>query len=141
MSFLLLFLCGLAGGSLGGMGLGGGTALIPLLTLVCGLEQRTAQGINLIVFIPMSAIALAVHAKSGLLVREGLLSLALPALLFSALFSLLAAYLPARALAKGFGVFLCVLACSAAKSCLRKKSWIKCEKFLRKGMDKPKKLW
>ena len=91
MSFLIFLLCGIAGGVLGGMGMGGGTLLIPLLTAVCGVKQTAAQGVNLLCFLPMSAVALAVHAKSGLLKKEGLAFLTVPALLFSALFSVAAA--------------------------------------------------
>lgn len=109
MSFLLLFLCGVAGGVLGGMGMGGGTALIPLLTIVCGLEQSAAQAINLLAFAPMAAVALSVHARNGLLVKQGLLSIILPAVAFSVLGALIAAHLPARILSKAFGVFLIVL--------------------------------
>ena len=109
MAFLVLALCGFAGGLLGGMGMGGGTALIPLLTLL-GVPQAAAQGVNLLAFLPMAALALGVHAKAGLLKGEGLLPLMLPALAFSALGSLLAAHLPSEALEKGFGVFLVVLA-------------------------------
>ena len=100
MAFLLLILCGFAGGLLGGMGMGGGTALIPLLTLF-GVGQAAAQGVNLLSFLPMAARALAVHAKAGLLRGRGLFPLVLPALRFSALGSLRAAYLPADALEKG----------------------------------------
>ena len=91
------------------MGMGGGTLLIPLLTTVCGVSQSAAQGINLLSFLPMSAVALSVHAKNGLLQKEGLAFLMLPALLFSALSALLAAYLPDGALQKGFGFFLIIL--------------------------------
>lgn len=122
MAFLVLFLCGVAGGVLGGMGMGGGTALIPLLTLF-GVDQAAAQGVNLVAFLPMAALALPVHAKSGLLKGEGLLPLALSALVSSALFSLLAAHLPGAALERGFGVFLIALALfrilSALKKCVR----------------------
>ncbi len=110
MSFLVYFLCGLAGGVLGGMGMGGGTALIPLLVLVCGVPQTAAQGVNLVAFLPMSLAALAVHAKNGFLETRGLWALVVPALLFSLLFSLLASVLPAAALRQGFGAFLVVLA-------------------------------
>ncbi len=109
MSFLVCFLCGVLGGILGGMGMGGGSALIPLLTLGLGVEQAAAQGINLLAFLPMSLFALSVHARQGLLERGGLVQIILPALLFSALFSLLASLLPARALKTGFGVFLIFL--------------------------------
>ena len=109
MSFLIFLLCGIAGGILGGMGMGGGTLLIPLLTTVCGVAQSAAQGINLLSFLPMSAVALSVHAKSGFLRKDGLAYLMVPALLFSALSSVLAAYLPDEALKTGFGLFLIIL--------------------------------
>lgn len=109
MAFWIFFLCGIAGGVLGGMGMGGGTALIPLLTILCGVEQSAAQGVNLLAFLPMAAIALTVHARNGLLQKDGLLFLVLPALLFSVLSSVFAAYLPSAALKKGFGVFLVIL--------------------------------
>ena len=109
MSFYLYLFCGAAGGLLGGMGMGGGTALIPLLTLFCGVEQRAAQGVNLLSFLPMSAAALFVHQRDGLLKREGAVSFALPALVTSFAFSLLAARLPSLVLRTGFGCFLMIL--------------------------------
>lgn len=109
MAFLVFLLCGVAGGVLGGMGMGGGTALIPLLTVACGVEQGVAQGVNLLSFLPMSLLALTVHAQNGLLQKQGLLPLIVPALLFSALSSLLAAVLPSKILKTGFGIFLVVL--------------------------------
>ena len=109
MSFLVYLVCGVCGGVLGGMGMGGGTALIPLLTIFCGVEQGAAQGANLISFLPMSALALTVHARNGLLRKEGIVWLIAPALLFSALFSVLAVWLPAAALRRGFGAFLVIL--------------------------------
>lgn len=92
------------------MGLGGGTALIPLLTLFCGVEQGVAQGVNLLAFLPMSAAALAVHARAGLLERGEALPYALSALLVSAASSFAAARLPSAVLRFGFGCFLTILA-------------------------------
>jgi len=89
--------------------MGGGTVLIPLLTIFCGVEQGAAQGVNLLSFLPMSFIALGVHAQNGLLQKQGLLPLIAPALVFSVLSSVLAAVLPAKILKSGFGVFLVVL--------------------------------
>ena len=120
MAFLVLFLCGIAGGILGGMGMGGGTVLIPLLTLF-GIGQAQAQGINLVCFLPMAAFALPVHVKSGLVREEGLLPLILSALALSALASLLAAHLPGGVLERAFGVFLIVLAFLRLRAAHRKK--------------------
>ena len=103
MAFLTLFLCGVVGGLLGGMGMGGGTALIPLLTLF-GVPQAAAQGVNLLSFLPTAAIALSIHAKNGLIRREGLLLFILPALACS---------VPARC-SRPF----CPLPCLSARSAL-----------------------
>ena len=119
MAFYLLFLCGVAGGLFGGMGMGGGTLLIPLLTLFLGIEQGVAQGVNLLSFLPMSLIALGVHAKAGRLEKQGILWIICPALLFSALGAFAAAYLPAAALRKGFGLFLVLLSAFPFSSVLK----------------------
>lgn len=109
MAFLVFAACGFLGGILGGMGMGGGTALIPLLTIFCGVAQNVAQGMNLLSFLPMSLLALGIHAKNGLLVKDKLAFIVVPALACSVLASLCAAFLPARALRSGFGLFLIAL--------------------------------
>ena len=109
MSFYLLVLCGFAGGVLGGMGMGGGTALIPLLTIFLGLPQTVAQGINLISFLPMSLLALSVHFKNGLLKGGGLKWIIPSAMIFAGGGALLAVVLPAVILRKTFAVFLIIL--------------------------------
>ena len=119
MSFHLYFLCGLLGGIFGGMGMGGGTLLIPLLTVLCGVDQTAAQGVNLLAFLPMSLIALSVHVKNGLVRREGVLPLVLPAACFSVLGALTASVLPPQLLRKGFGLFLTGLSVSQFSGAVR----------------------
>ncbi len=53
-------------GVLASMGLGGGFILVVWLTLFAGTEQRAAQGINVLFFLPIALIALIMHLKSGL---------------------------------------------------------------------------
>ncbi len=55
---------GFLSGIISGMGIGGGAVLIPALTLIQGISQRTAQGINLAYFIPTAIIAIFVHIKN-----------------------------------------------------------------------------
>lgn len=119
MSFYVYFLCGAAGGLLGGMGMGGGTALIPLLTLFCGVEQGVAQGVNLLSFLPMSLFALSVHKKQGLVRGKEALAVALPALLTSALFSFISDLIPPAPLKLSFGIFLIVLSLLRLRSAFR----------------------
>lgn len=51
-AWLTAFACGLGAGIVSAWGVGGGTLLLVLLTLVLHVEQRTAQGINLLFFLP-----------------------------------------------------------------------------------------
>lgn len=94
--------------------MGGGTILIPALTVLLGVEQHVAQAANLIAFLPMAAFSLNVHKKSGNLKTEGVLPLVLSALLTGVLGSVVAAYLPATILKKLFGAFLIALAVKGA---------------------------
>ena len=71
-AWLLAFACGLGAGIVSAWGVGGGTLLLVLLTLVLHVEQRTAQGINLLFFLPTAAAALVSHARAGRLDRPTL---------------------------------------------------------------------
>jgi uncharacterized membrane protein YfcA len=110
MKFYLYLLLGFLGGIPAGMGMGGGTVTIPLLTLVGGVPQKIAQSANLFAFLPMSAPALKIHAANGLLKTQGLLWIILPAFLLGAVGAVFAAALPSKLLRKLFGVFLIGLA-------------------------------
>ena len=115
MKFYLYLLLGFFGGIPAGMGMGGGTVTIPLLTLVGGVPQKIAQSANLFAFLPMSAPALKIHASNGLLKTEGILWIVLPAFLLGAVGALFAAALPSALLRKLFGAFLIGLAFATAK--------------------------
>lgn len=91
------------------MGMGGGTILIPVLTVFMGVEQHVAQATNLIAFLPMAAFTLKIHKENGLLKTQGLLSLVIPAVLASVAAGFVAALLPSVVLKKLFGAFLVAL--------------------------------
>ena len=109
MSFIFYLLAGIFSGLLGGMGMGGGTVLIPALTIIFGVEQHVAQATNLIAFLPMALFTLSVHKKNGLLKTEGLSFIVIPALLTSIATGFVAALLPSDVLKKLFGAFLVAL--------------------------------
>lgn len=106
LNFLWLFLAGLGGGFLGGMGMGGGTLLIPILTIFLKCSQHLAQAVNLISFIPMAVVALVLHFKNGLIEKKGILYVIIPALLLAVAGSLIASKLDEKLLSKIFGGFL-----------------------------------
>lgn len=64
LNWIMLILIGVMSGIIGGMGIGGGTVLIPALTLFAKTEQHISQSINLIYFIPTAIIAITVHIKN-----------------------------------------------------------------------------
>ena len=70
--WLIPFLCGLGASVLSAWGVGGGTLLLLVMTLLLDVDQRTAQGINLLFFLPAAASALFVHRKNGYLDRPTL---------------------------------------------------------------------
>ena len=102
-------LIGLSGGILGGMGMGGGTVLIPLFALFTSLSQKTAQAINLISFIPMAGVALYLHFKNGLVKKDNLLFVIIPACVFAIGGSILCIFINAELLRRIFGGFLIAL--------------------------------
>lgn len=66
MEVFWFILFGLIGGLFGGMGMGGGTVIIPLLTIFLSINQKLAQGYNLISFLIMAVFALIIHYKNKL---------------------------------------------------------------------------
>lgn len=61
---MLTILIGALSGIISGMGIGGGAILIPALTMIIGIDQKLAQGINLVYFLPTAIIALIIHIKN-----------------------------------------------------------------------------
>jgi len=106
LEWLWLILAGLAGGALGGMGMGGGTILIPILTIFLGINQHMAQGVNLLVFIPMGIIAIIIHAKNKLLDTKAFVLIILPAIAVAICSSVLASGIEQDSLKFYFGIFL-----------------------------------
>ena len=110
LKYIYFGLAGLAGGVLGGMGMGGGTLLIPLLTILLDVPQKTAQALNLLSFIPMAIIALILHAKNKLIDMRKVIVLTLFAVGASVAGSLLIEYVKGEIQTKLFGGFLTLLA-------------------------------
>ncbi len=90
--------------------MGGGTLLIPLLTIFLSVEQKTAQGINLIAFLPMAIIALIIHFKNKMVSTKEILWIIIPGVIASVSFSFLASSLDNKVLGFLFGIFLILIA-------------------------------
>lgn len=68
--FILPLLIGFGTGILSAWGVGGGTLLLLCMTLFLGVDQSTAQGINLLYFLPTAGMGLIWHKKNGLLEKD-----------------------------------------------------------------------
>ena len=108
MSFFLPFLCGLAAGTVSAWGVGGGTLLLLAMTFFLKVDHRTAQGINLLFFLPTAASALLCHWKGGYLHKPTLRSAIPPALLLSLAGAWISTSLDVEILRKPFGIYLLI---------------------------------
>lgn len=110
MNLLWVGLSSFFGALLSSMGMGGGGILLLYLTLVAGMEQQAAQGINLVFYLPVALVALCLHAKNRLICWR----VALPCILVGVAGvwagSRAAFALDSQWLGKLFGGFLLVIA-------------------------------
>ncbi len=112
----IMVLAGLLSGVIAGMGMGGGTLLIPVLTLLLCVPQRGAQGVNMLAFLPAAVVALYIHYKSGRIDLKSSLSIILGGIVGAVLGALAATILDSTLLKKGFGLFLAGLGVLQLKS-------------------------
>ena len=61
---MFLTILGFLAGIIGGMGMGGGTILIPALVLFAHIDPKIAQSVNLLSSIPMTIFALIIHIRN-----------------------------------------------------------------------------
>ena len=109
MNSFLLMLISCLSGIFAGMGMGGGTILIPLLSLFFTVGQHTAQAVNLIAFIPMSIVALVIHFKNKLVRFEKTLLIILPGIATCIIGCYISRLITGDLLKRCFGGFLIVL--------------------------------
>ena len=105
-------LVGFCAGIISGMGIGGGTILIPALLFLTSITQQQAQGVNLIYFIPTAITALITHQKKGNLDWKTAKPLAVLGLVGAAAGAFLAVSLESELLRKIFGGFLFLMGLS-----------------------------
>lgn len=91
------------------MGMGGGIILIPVLTILLGVDQQGAQGLNLLCFLPMAGFALFSHIKNKRVDFSWAIALGIGGLAGSLLGAYLAGLMKNEILGKIFGGLLILL--------------------------------
>ena len=109
MRFVYFLLLSILSGILAGMGMGGGTLLIPILTLIMDVDQQIAQATNLLVFVPCAIIVCIIYWKSKLIDFKNSWLISVIASMISIVAVLVAVKLQNRTLSVIFGVFLILL--------------------------------
>ena len=103
-------LIGLVSGIVSGTGMGGGTVLILLLTLIMGIDQHIAQATNLIFFIPTSISAIIANWKYKLVDKKIALWVSIAGTIGAVGGALISNKTDVESLRKYFGIFLEMIA-------------------------------
>ena len=109
MTGAVLFLVGVVCGAVSGLGLGGGSLLMLYLTALAAMDQRAAQGVNLLFFLPTAAASLLLHTKRRLIDWRALLPAIVAAAACGLAGALLAAQLDSGLLRRVYGGLLLIL--------------------------------
>ena len=112
LTFLGAILAGLVCGVLSGFGIGGGSLLMVWMTAVLSMDQKAAQGVNLLYFLPCAACALIFHIKNRQIVWPAVWPAAAAGAVCAVGGALLAQQADAETLRKLFGGFLILVGLS-----------------------------
>lgn len=106
--WLLPFLLGAGTGVLSAWGVGGGTLLLLCMTLLLGVDQAEAQGINLLYFLPTALASLLYHRKNGYLDASAIRAAAPVGTLCALAAALVSFSVDITVFRKPFGLFLLI---------------------------------
>ena len=103
-------LIGTFSGIFSGIGMGGGTILIFLLTTFAGLEQHIAQATNLIYFVPTAISAIIVNYRDKSIDTKLAKYISIYGIIGAIIGALISINLDVQKLRKFYGIFLAIIA-------------------------------
>ena len=106
MRFFLILLISCFSGIFAGMGMGGGTFLIPLLSLIFSVPQIICQSTNVLCFVVLASICTVIYIKNKLVDFKALICIAIPASLIAFFASLFALKMSSELLGILFACFI-----------------------------------
>lgn len=109
MNWIICAIVGLLSGVLGSMGMGGGGILIIYFSIFTQIPQATAQGINLIFFIPIGILSLIIYQRKKLINWKILIPFAILGILGSVAGTWLSSLIDNSLLSKLFGGLLVIM--------------------------------
>ena len=117
---LIPFLTGLGAGILSAWGVGGGTILLLCMTLLLGVDQRQAQAVNLLFFLPAAGMGLLFHRQKGEIDGSLWRRAALPGTAAALATAALAQVIDVSLLRRPFGIYLLLAGLSMLRRLLQK---------------------
>ena len=112
MSFVFALLIGAVTGVISSWGIGGGTLLVLYMSAFTKISQQSAQGINLLYFLPTSIAALISHIKNKLIDWKCVIPAIITGVPAAVLTSTLATNTEAKLLSRCFSVFVIIVGVS-----------------------------
>ena len=109
MQILLLLIASAFSGIFAGMGMGGGTFLIPILSLFFGVSQLICQSTNVVCFLLLAVICFVIYAKNKLIDYKVVLCVVFPSVTLSTLASVFAIKLSSNILQICFSSFIILI--------------------------------
>lgn len=103
-------LIGAVSGIFSGIGMGGGTVLIVLLTIFVGLEQHIAQATNLIYFIPTAISAIIVNYREKNIDTKLAKMISFYGVIGAVIGAIISVNTDVQKLRKIYGIFLAIIA-------------------------------
>ena len=85
MRFLFLILIGLLSGVFAGMGMGGGTFLIPLLSLCFGVSQISCQSTNVLCFLCLAIVCFVIYTVKKMIDFRVIMCVGIPSTILAGL--------------------------------------------------------
>lgn len=120
-------------GIISGIGMGGGTVLIFLLTTFSGVSQHMAQGANLIFFIPTCIVSIFINLKNKNIDIKTAVVVIIFGIIGAVIGAKLSLIIDAKNLKKYFGIFLLLITIYEIYSLI--KSNIKSKKVNNKNIN------
>ena len=118
---------GACSGLFSGIGMGGGTILILLLTTISGIEQHIAQATNLIYFIPTAISAIIANYKNKIIDFKLAITISVFGVIGAIIGAIISVNTDVKVLNKIFGIFLIIITINEIYTLIKEykyqKSW------------------
>lgn len=109
MRFLFLILIGLFSGIFAGMGMGGGTFLVPLLSVVFHIDQVVCQSTNVLCFLCIAIVCFVIYSIKKLIDFRVVLCVGGPATIIAGLACIFSIKISSSVLEIIFGSFIILI--------------------------------